>query len=326
MKEDNKVLNEYIDALELTKTNNLDYYFLNKSKESLWSFINTSIKADSTLVFLKNLSTGFHQLVSIALAAVLSMTIDGSSAGDLVFYLFVSDMILNTSQKIESSIYSLTKMMPSFENVNSILNLNKCEGTENIETIEFKDVDFYYECNQNMIMCKKNAMFRKGDIIRVTGLNGGGKSAFVKLIKGLLYPKMRDVLLNGLSTKDISLNSLKDQILYINQDEIILNDDIKTYIEAISGQKISDLELNQLNQTVVFDDSILRIAGNGQSLSGGQRKKLLMIKLLLKYKTASVIILDEIEAGLDVETKNIVAQLEKEIIKSKSDCIFLNYT
>lgn len=329
MKEDNKILNEYVDALELSKTNNLDHYFLNKSKQSLWNFINTSIKADSTLVFLKNLSTGFHQVVSIGIAAVLSMTMKGDSVGDLVFYLFVSNMVLDTSQQIESSIYSLIKMIPSFKNVNKILSLDICGGKESIgiiETIEFKNVDFNYEGSQTMILNKKNNIFKKGDIVRVTGQNGGGKSTFVKLIKGLLYPKMGDVLLNGISTKDIDPDCLKKQILYIDQDEIILNDNVKSYVEAISGQKISNSELKELEMAVGLDDSILTISENGHSLSGGQRKKLLMIKLLLKYKLVSVIILDELEAGLDMETKNIVVQLEKEIIKSKNDCIFFKIT
>lgn len=329
MKEDNKTLNEYIDALELAKTNVLDDYFIKKNKESLWSFINTSIKADNTLVFLKDLVTGFHQVVSLCIASFLSMTMQGGSVGDLVFYLFVSNMVLDISQQIESSIYSLIKLIPSFKNVNYILDLRKCGGDEpisSIETIEFKDVTFNYDGNENTIIYKKNAIFKRGDIIRITGSNGGGKSTFVKLLQGLLYPKAGDVLLNGVSTKDININYLKKQILYIDQDEIILNDDIKNYLEAVSGQSISEYQLKELESIVRFDETIASISENGRSLSGGQRKKLLMIKLLLKYNLVSVIILDELEAGLDVETKNIVAQLEKDIIKENKDFIFFKIT
>ncbi|WP_040328723.1 ATP-binding cassette domain-containing protein [Clostridium ihumii] len=329
MKEDNKTLNEYIDALELAKTNNLDEYFLNKSKQSLWNFINTSIKADNTLVFLKNLVTGFHQVVSISIASFLSMTMQADSVGDLVFYLFVSNMVLDISQQIESSIYSLVKMIPSFKNVNEILNLAKCGGNEtinSIETIEFKDVTFRYQGNERAILYNKNELFKKGDIIRITGQNGGGKSTFVKLLQGLLYPKVGDVLLNGISTKTLDTNSIKNQILYIDQDEIILNDNIKNYLEAISEQSISKYQLKELKNIVRFDENIFSISENGRSLSGGQRKKLLMIKLLLKYNLVSVIILDELEAGLDAETKNIVTQLEKEIIKNNNDFIFFKIT
>ena len=45
------------------------------------------------------------------------------------------------------------------------------------------------------------------------------------------------------------------------------------------------------------------IENNGQSLSAGQQKKLLLMKLLLRIETSSVIILDEVEAGLDQPTK-----------------------
>ncbi|AWZ50001.1 hypothetical protein C3495_14245 (plasmid) [Clostridiaceae bacterium 14S0207] len=329
MKEDNKTLNEYVDSLELSKTNDLDNYFLCKMKKSLWNFINTSIKADNMLVFLRNLVTDFHQVTSMSLAAILSMTMGDSSAGNLVFYLFVSDMVLDTSQKIESYIYSLVKMMPSFENINDILTLNQCAATKNItniETIEFKNVDFYYKGTSSKIINNKSVVIKKGDVVKVTGSNGGGKSTFVKLVKGLLYPKNGDVLLNGLSTKDISIDSLKNEILYIDQDEILLNDEIKSYLEAISGAKISHDQLKHLQEVVQLDKDISKISENGHCLSGGQRKKLLMIKLLLKYKSASVIILDEIEAGLDIETKNLLLKIEQEIIKTKKDCIFFKIT
>lgn len=238
-------------------------------------------------------------------------------------------MVLDISQQIESSIYSLIKMIPSFKNVNQILNLDRYGGNETIgpiETIEFKDVTFNYEGNENIILYEKNELFKKGDIIRITGSNGGGKSTFVKLLQGLLYPKMGDVLLNGISTKNIDISYFKKQILYIDQDEIILNDDIKNYVEAISGQSISECQLKELENIVGFDKSIVNISENGRSLSGGQRKKLLMIKLLLKYNLVSVIILDELEAGLDAETKSIAAQLEKDIIKNKNNCIFFKIT
>lgn len=325
MKADNRMLNEYIDALELVKTNNLDSYFLEKNKTSLWSFINTSTQVDKKQIFLKNLIKHFHKLVSIGLVAYLSMTTKGDSAGNLVFYLFVSDMVLQNSQEIESSIYSLMKMLPSFEHIDMILNMKQHTGNEKIglvKTIDFYNVNFYYGDNNNKMVIKDfNKSFKSGDIVRISGINGGGKSTFVKLMVGLLYPQKGEILINGISLNDIAPECLKQQIVYIDQDEVILNDTIKNYIEAISGQSILDNELNELIELVKFDNEIKEVSQSGRSLSGGQRKKLLMMKLLLRYKFASIIILDEIEAGLDAETKDITLKLEKDILSQQKDCI-----
>lgn len=84
--------------------------------------------------------------------------------------------------------------------------------------------------------------------------------------------------------------------------------------------------MKMLKKEVHFDEAIEMIADNGRSLSGGQRKKLLMMKLLLKYRTSSVIILDELEAGLDAATKEIVMEIEERIVKEKKDCIIFKIT
>ena len=329
MKEDNKTLNEYIDALELVKTNELNDYFIKKNNKSLWNFINTSLKADKVQIFLRNIITEFHQIVTLTISAILSMTMNGSTFGDIVYYLFVTNMVLDTSKSLEESIYTLIKMLPSFENVDDILNLEKTnmkEHVETIEKIEFKNVSFSYKSNEKIILDNLNCTFKKGDIVRVTGVNGGGKSTFVKLIVGLLSPKNGEILINNKPINTISLNCLKKQILYIDQDEIILNDEIQNYVEAISGKEISESLLNELKEKVKLDTKIKDVKENGRSLSGGQRKKLLLIKLLMKYETSSVIILDELEAGLDEETKSIALQVQNDIIKNNKKCIIFKIT
>ncbi len=330
MKEDNKVTNEYIDAMELLKTNELEYYFREKGKSSLWDFIHTALRADKILVFLKQMITDFHQLVSVGISAFLAMSMrDTVTAGDLVYYIFVTDMILNTSQAIETGLYSLIRMLPAFENITKILHLKETKGTEilsSIDTISFKNVSFYYENNQKSIINNLSAEFKTGDIIRIAGENGSGKSTFIKLLVGLLHPETGEICFNGIPIHELSSSCLKKQIIYINQDEIILNDTVNNYLKAISDLELEDETIEALKNKVKFDKEIVTVRENGNSLSGGQRKKMLLMKLLLRYQGASVIILDEIEAGLDLESKEFVIELEKEILSNRKNCIIFKIT
>ena len=59
---------------------------------------------------------------------------------------------------------------------------------------------------------------------------------------------------------------------------------------------------------------------NGATLSGGEKKKLLMLKWLLNPST-SFVILDEIDAGLDDETKVVLKELEKELLKDRKKIV-----
>lgn len=70
-------------------------------------------------------------------------------------------------------------------------------------------------------------------------------------------------------------------------------------------------------EKVKFDSDIKDIKDGGNSLSGGQRKKLMLMKLLLR-KEASVIIIDEIEAGMDKETLKIWRNIEQNLIKKSN--------
>jgi ABC-type bacteriocin/lantibiotic exporter with double-glycine peptidase domain len=329
MKADNKLTNEYVDAIELAKTNALVTYFQKKENDGLWKFIHTAMKADKVLVFLKKVITDFHQWVSVGVSAFLAISMYGKvSAGDLVYYIFVSEIVLNTSQSIESSIYTMIHMMPSFENVKHILDLSEPDGEKEIEKIEgisFDDVAFSYQ-EGTPIFNHFSAHFQQGDIIRVEGENGSGKSTFVKLLIGLLHPSQGTVRINGIPIEEIAPDKLWDQIVYIDQDEIILNDSVKEYLQTMAGRKLGQDEIQQLKQKVHFDEDIEDITENGKSLSGGQRKKLLLMKLLLRYERASVMILDEIEAGLDLESKKLVRQIEEEILKQKKDAIVFKIT
>ncbi|MCD8327402.1 MAG: ATP-binding cassette domain-containing protein [Lachnospiraceae bacterium] len=153
------------------------------------------------------------------------------------------------------------------------------------------------------------------------GDNGSGKSTYIKLIVNLLRPKKGSILINGTDIGRISKRSLHNSILYISQDEVLLNDSVKTYLESITGKTLSEEQLNALLEEVKFETDITEIRDGGLSLSGGQRKKLMMIKLLLGWQSSSVIILDEFENALDSDTRALASEIENLICEHREDHI-----
>lgn len=106
-------------------------------------------------------------------------------------------------------------------------------------------------------------------------------------------------MLNGKPIGTYSLKSLQEQILILGQDEILLNEPLPAYLETVCGSSFDREKGKEILRFTDLDKEDIVITNNGLSLSAGQRKKLLLSKLLLCWENASVIILDEPEAGLD---------------------------
>lgn len=318
MKLDNETQNELIDSIEIIKTNNIDTYYLNKTSKSFMNFIETSNKVDKKQVFLKNLINDFHFLISLGIIFFLSLKSGNDTSANFVFYIFVSDLVINKSNELERLINSLLQTLPSFEYVDNILNNKfdkRSKKIDKINSITFNNVHFHYDINKNEIINNLNAKFNTGDRVRITGQNGSGKSTLVKMLTALLFSKKGEMLINDIPVQDIDYVNLKNNIVYIGQNEFIMNDTVKAYLSAMAGYELSDEEMLKLMDKVKFDSDIKDIKDGGNSLSGGQRKKLMLIKLLMR-KDASVIIVDEIEAGMDKETIKIWHNIERYLLEN----------
>ena len=130
-----------------------------------------------------------------------------------------------------------------------------------------------------------------------------------------------NIELNDKPVSCYSRVSLNEQILYINQDEKCLNETMNTYIRTIASRTISDEELNGMLASVELEGSG-SISGNGASLSGDQRKKLYIMKLIAAASRASVILLDEVTAGLDAETTDKFYALLDDIAEKDDRIMF----
>ena len=106
----------------------------------------------------------------------------------------------------------------------------------------------------------------------------------------------------------------------MSQDELLLNESVEEYLRQVTHRDLKDEEINRLRQKVKFTSEIETIEQNGATLSGGEKKKLLMLKWLMK-PDCSLVILDEIDAGLDDETKTILKELENELLKDKDKIV-----
>ncbi len=316
---------QFVELLPLIQNHNIINYYKSKTSTNLNEFVETAVAEDQKSIFWSGLSGAYHTLFSLSLSAMLALPISGNSIPDLIFYTMVADIVMEQSQKIEMMIQQIMKQRISFVHVDKLLNLTYRTGTSTvnrIDKIDFVDVDYTYSNGLtalNNVSCK----IEKGDFVRLVGANGSGKSTFIKLLMGIYRCSDGKILLNGATIENLSKESINNQILYIDQDEQLLDESFKYYLELITSKNIDPAKYSDLCAQISLVDDGRTIQRNGKSLSAGQRKKLLLLKFLLGLETASVLILDEITAGLDVETiEQVYAQL-KRIAESAEKIIFV---
>ncbi len=302
LKEHHILCDCYVDSIPLVQTNPVLPYFAKKTEQSIADFIATSQKEDGVQVFWSEAVSHYNTLFNLALSTFLALPAAGASIVNLVFFITLSGIVMSEGQKSQLLMQQIIRAQVSFENVDRLLGLPRRQGTEKlgqIRDIAFENVSFSYRRGGEEVLHDISCVLRSGDNIRLAGGNGSGKSTFIKLLTGVYPPQTGQILVNGKPLEAYSRETLNEQILLVGQDEILLNESVRDYLEIISGGAFDREKTEEILRWTALDGEDFAIENNGLSLSGGQRKKLLLSKLLLRCEKASVIILDEVEAGLD---------------------------
>lgn len=190
--------------------------------------------------------------------------------------------------------------------------------TENYENkdheIEFKNVSFKYPNSSEYVLKNLNIKIPSNQHLAIVGLNGEGKTTFIKLLCRLYDITNGEILIDGINIKDYDEEEYKKLFAVVFQDFKLFAFTLKENITC--GKKRPNLNdeqndelINQiLKQVGLFDDvqkyaeklNIFvdkRFEENGTEFSGGQKQKLAIARAL--YKNAPIIIMDEPTAALD---------------------------
>ena len=177
-------------------------------------------------------------------------------------------------------------------------------------TIEFENVSFAYPGGKRMVLKNINLKFRPGETVVLVGLNGAGKTTFIKLLTRLYDPTEGRILLDGRDIKEYDTAELYKTFGIIFQDFGKYAATITENIEFGNINKDHDIEkvreaAYQANAQAFidklsdgYDTPLMRyFESNGTELSIGQWQKLAIARAF--YSDADILILDEPTASLD---------------------------
>ena len=174
--------------------------------------------------------------------------------------------------------------------------------------VEFRNVSFKYPGSENYALRGVNMKFKVGKRLAVVGMNGSGKTTFIKLLCRLYDPTEGKILLNGIDIRKYSYREYMDIFSVVFQDFKLLSLKLG---ENIAGRIDYDKELvTECLEKAGFSDRLAEMKNgmetylykdydtkDGVDVSGGEAQKIAIARAL--YKDAPFIILDEPTAALD---------------------------
>ena len=174
--------------------------------------------------------------------------------------------------------------------------------------VEFRNVSFKYPGSENYALRGVNMKFKVGKRLAVVGMNGSGKTTFIKLLCRLYDPTEGEILLNGIDIRKYSYREYMDIFSVVFQDFKLLslklgenvagridyNKDLVTECLEKAGFSDKLAEMKNGTETYLYKDYDTK---GGVDVSGGEAQKIAIARAL--YTDAPFIILDEPTAALD---------------------------
>ncbi len=281
----------------------------------------------------------------IAYVYLIQQVLRGSlTAGEFTFYLACIAGFSNWLGFLGKDITLINKSNIEIGYLRSFLNIADnnsvqekisliLEDSKPLE-IRFSNVSYRYPNSNHWIINNFNLTIHPGEKLSIVGLNGAGKSTFVKLLCGLYPPTNGKILVNEIDISRIAKEDYFDLFSAVFQENRILAFDIQQNValrtrENIDQKKVKmSLSKSGLLQTVESLDKGLNTPlsrlfdSEGIVLSGGQQQKLLLARAL--YKDAPIVVLDEPTAAMDPLAEAELYSQFNQLVKGKT-AIFISH-
>ena len=280
------------------------------------------------------LSPVMYIIASIGIAIVMYVGNELIKTGNLTtgsFASFITSLLLlykpvktlgQDLTGIQSIFVALSRVFELFDLNTRIVDNGKNELNASPELIEFKNVSFSYDEDKEVL---HNISFdaRRGQTIAFVGNSGGGKSTIVNLIPRFYDVNKGQILFDGKDIREYSLESLRNSISEVFQNNFLFTGSIKDNI-LIGNKNATDDDIERVLKASHLDEFVAtlengidtQIGENGSSLSGGQKQRLAIARAMVK--DAPIIVLDEATSALDNKSEKIVQKALDNLMRNKT--------
>ena len=324
--------NETFSGNKIISAFNLKNFQINKLKKHL----KKAFQLDMKIILRTGWTTPLMRLVAaIGIGLIIgigSTLINNNTITSGNFVAFVTALILlfnpikgigNDSKNLQTSILAIERVINELEYIPKIKNNASPIFMKHFNSgIEFKNVSFEYRKNKK-VLHELSFQINKGEKIALVGHSGGGKSTIINLIPRFYDVTSGEILIDGINIKNYDINSLRNNISIVLQDNFIFTGTIRENLKIIKPNA-TDKDLFSVLQSSYLYDFVMstekgldtQVGERGLLLSGGQKQRLGIARAFLK--NSPIIIFDEATSALDNESEFYIKKAIENLMKDKT--------
>ena len=228
----------------------------------------------------------------------------------------------NNFNAVQFSFLAIERVFDILDSQPKIKDKNNAFELKNINSIEFKNVNFEY-IKDRPVLKNINLSVNSGETIALVGNSGGGKSTIVSLIPRFYDINSGSIKIDDMDIRDLTLRSLRQNIAIVFQDNFLFSGTIRDNI-MLGNENASDEDVDKAVKMAYLDDFVsgltngldTQIGERGILLSGGQKQRVAIARAFLK--NAPIVILDEATSALDNKAEAIVQKAIENLMQDKT--------
>jgi subfamily B ATP-binding cassette protein MsbA len=256
---------------------------------------------------------------------------DALSAGQFIVFFSAMMWMLQPVRRITNVNATLQRGVAGADSLFQLIDQADEKDTGSVDAgrirgdVELVDVRFGYTAGEAPVIDGISVAVPAGQTLAIVGHSGSGKTTLASLLPRFYDPDAGDIRLDGVSTRDFTLASLRRNIALVSQDVTLFNDTIRANL--CYGSDYSDEDVHRAAEAAYvmeFVDDLPRgldseVGERGALLSGGQRQRIAIGRALLK--DAPVLILDEATSALDTQSERRIQDALLNLMKDRTTLV-----
>jgi len=328
----NTVLNESLSGIEVVKSMAQEEHSVEKYKDSAMSYRDAGIEQGDIqakylplLLLSVTVTLGLTIAVFYNRAGILSVGAVLGLIGLLLRLRFPVNASIRSFLMLQEAVVGAGRLLEIMNKKSEIFDSHDAVSKEIEGKVKFENVTFAYPGTQNKVLKKINFEVSAGQTVAIVGTTGSGKTTLTKLISRLYDIDDGRILIDGIDVRNFSLQSLRDQIAYIEQDIFIFSDSIFDNIsfgrDSSKEQIISVAQEAQAHEFIknLPDQYNTKVGERGVQLSGGERQRIAIARAFLT--DPKILILDDSSSSIDSETEERIQKAIFRILRGRTTFI-----